>query len=137
MDAIKELNYIPNTVAKSLKTSQSRIIGILAEDVNAFSSGAIIDGICQYCEDHDYAVNLCNLRVNEKVDYTQSSMYTQLEISASFQSSVQKSLNLLTTSRVDGLVILVFIRGMWETFFLILTSPLSIPIPIRRKMIIV
>lgn len=104
LDAIKELNYIPNTVAKSLKTSQSRIIGILAEDVNAFSSGAIIDGICQYCEDHDYAVNLCNLRVNEKVDYTQSSMYTQLEISASFQSSVQKSLNLLTTSRVDGLV---------------------------------
>ena len=72
LDAIKELNYIPNTVAKSLKTSQSRIIGILAEDVNAFSSGAIIDGICQYCEDHDYAVNLCNLRVNEKVDYTQS-----------------------------------------------------------------
>ena len=55
-------------------------------------------------KDHDYAVNLCNLRVNEKVDYTQSSMYTQLEISASFQSSVQKSLNLLTTSRVDGLV---------------------------------
>ena len=36
LDAIKELNYIPNTVAKSLKTSQSRIIGILAEDVNAF-----------------------------------------------------------------------------------------------------
>lgn len=104
MDAIRELNYIPNTAAKTLKTSQSRIVGILAEDVSAFSSGAIIDGICQYCESRDYSVNLCNLRINDKVHFGHSSMYAELEESEAFQKSVQKSVNLFATSQVDGLI---------------------------------
>lgn len=103
-DAIRQLNYIPNTVAKSLKTNQSRIIGILAEDISAFSSGDIIDGICKYCEDRDYAVNLCNLRVNDKVEHEKAFLYGDLEQSESFRHSVGKSLNLLMTSRVDGII---------------------------------
>lgn len=103
-DAIKQLNYIPNTVAKSLKTNQSRIIGILAEDISAFSSGDIIDGICKFCEDHDYAVNLCNLRVNDKVEHEKAFLYKELEESESFRQSVNKSLNLLMTSRVEGII---------------------------------
>lgn len=104
MNAIKELNYIPNTIAKSLKTSQSRIIGILAEDVCAFSSGDIINGICEYCEDHDYIINLCNLRINSKVIHTSAFLYKELEESSSFQKSVENSLNTLMTSRVCGLI---------------------------------
>lgn len=103
-DAIQQLNYIPNTVAKSLKTNQSRIIGILAEDISAFSSGDIIDGICKFCEGHDYAVNLCNLRVNDKVEHEKAFLYKELEESESFRQSVKKSLNLLMTSRVEGII---------------------------------
>ena len=104
LNAIQELQYIPNTAAKALKTNQSHIIGILAEDISAFSSGPIIDGICQYCEEHNYTVNLCNLRVNNKVEHEREFLYSQLETSAAFHNSVQKSLNMLITSRVDGLI---------------------------------
>lgn len=102
--AIQELNYIPNTLAKSLKTSNSRIIGVLAEDVSAFSSGDIIDGICEYCEDHDYMINLCNLRVNRKVQQTSAFLYRELEESSAFQSSVKSNMNTLLTSRICGLI---------------------------------
>ena len=78
INAIHELNYIPNTIAKSLKTSQNRVIGIIAEDIRAFSSGDIIDGLCEFCEKNDYNVNLCNLRVNNRVQHEQAFLYKDL-----------------------------------------------------------
>ncbi len=104
MDAVEKLHYIPNTLAKSLKTSQSRVIGILAEDVSAFSSGDIIDGICDFCEKHDYTINLCNLGVNRKVSDCTTSLYEELEQSAAFRKSVQTSLTNLLTARICGLI---------------------------------
>lgn len=101
-NAIKELNYIPNTLAKNLKTHQSNIIGIISEDIRAFSSGDIIDGICEVCEKRDYSINLCNLRVNAKAGLSFS--YKELEESDSFKWSVQNAVNMLLTSRVCGLI---------------------------------
>lgn len=102
--AVRELNYIPNTIAQSLKTSQNRVIGIIAEDISAFSSGDIIDGLCEHFEKNDYNVNLCNLRVNNKVKHEQDFLYKDLEETADFQNSISKALNLLTASRVSGLI---------------------------------
>ncbi len=102
MDAIRELDYIPNTLAKSLKTNQSKVIGIIAEDVRAFSSGDIIDGICAFFETYDYAINLCNLRVNAKAGLSFS--YKELEQSEDFKRSVKNAINILLTSRVCGLI---------------------------------
>ncbi len=104
MNAVRELNYIPNTIAQSLKTNQNRVIGIIAEDIRAFSSGDIIDGICECLEDQDYNVNLCNLRVNNRMKYAQAFQYKDMEASEAFRSSVSKALNLLTASRVSGLI---------------------------------
>ena len=103
-NAIKELNYMPNTIAKSLKTKQSHIIGVIAEDVGAFMSGKIIDGICDYCENYDYIINLCNLRVNSNVIHTSDFSYKEIEESLSFRKNVENSLNVLMTSRVCGLI---------------------------------
>lgn len=124
LQAIQELNYIPNTLAKSLKTSNSRIIGVLAEDVSAFSSGDIIDGICEYCENHDYTINLCNLRVNRKVNQNTVFMYRELEESASFQNSVKSNINTLLTSRVCGLIYI----GTHPRDVGHILPPLSIPV---------
>ena len=103
-NAIRELNYTPNTIARGLKTSNSRIIGILAEDIGAFFSGDIIDGICEYCELHDYSINLCNLRVDFKVKQSPGFRYTGLEEDESYKKSIQRNLNTLLASRVCGLI---------------------------------
>lgn len=103
-EAIQNLHYVPNTIAKSLKTKQTHILGILAEDISACFSGDIIDGICKYSEDHDYTVKLCNLRVNHKVKHEKAFLYEELEQSVTFRKSVEKSINLLQASQVDGII---------------------------------
>lgn len=103
-EAISELNYIPNIIAKSLKTNSSRVIGILAEDVGGFFSGHIIDGICSYCESHDYSVHLCNLLVHQKVKTDVTYHYREMEESEAFKLSLKNNLNTLLTARVCGLI---------------------------------
>lgn len=62
----KEMDYMPNYVAKNLKTKNTRSIGVIAEDMTIFSIPDIIDGITEYCEEVDYQILLTNLRLCKK-----------------------------------------------------------------------
>lgn len=101
---IDELGYIPNNIAKGLKTSHTNTIGIIAEDISSFSSPAIIDGICDYAEQHNYTINLCNLRIEKKVKSVSTSDYEDLASTESFKSCIRNDLNQLLTSRIGGLI---------------------------------
>lgn len=89
-DAMRELNYIPNFIAKSLKTNQYKSIGVIAEDISSFSTPPIVDAVGGYLEEHDYTVHLCNLRT-----YSHSEYDTTI---------LQSALNTLTASRVSGII---------------------------------
>ena len=102
MAAIKELNYIPNPLAKSLKTNQSRIIGVMAEDVRGFSSPDIIDGVCDFFETENYSISLANLRVNTKAG--REFLYKEVEESDVFKKSINDALSMLLASRICGLI---------------------------------
>lgn len=61
-DAVKELHFVPNEFARSLKTSQSRTIGVLIPDFrNAFST-AVIATMEDILRKRDYAVIACDCR---------------------------------------------------------------------------
>ena len=64
---IQEMNYRPNKIAKSLRTSRTQTIGVIIEDITVFSAPDIIDGIGSYVEDHGYNIILNNLRLHRKV----------------------------------------------------------------------
>ena len=66
MDKIKELNYKPNTVARNLKTKNTRTIGVIVEDMTIFSIPDIVDGITEHCEENSYQILLINLRLFKK-----------------------------------------------------------------------
>lgn len=89
-DALKELNYVPNSMAKSLKTNTYNSIGVIAEEVSSFNTPPIIDAICAYFDLHGYTVTLCNLR-----SYSHSEYDTAL---------LRSSLNLLEASRARGII---------------------------------
>ena len=58
--AIAELGYRPSAVARALKTSQTRILGVIVPNIiNPFFS-ELMRGIEDACERNDYAVFLCN-----------------------------------------------------------------------------
>lgn len=89
-DALKELNYVPNIVARSLKTNTYKSIGIIAEEVTAFSTPPIIDAICAFFDSKDYMVNLCDLRTYSHPEYD--------------TALLQSSLNTLEASRAGGII---------------------------------
>ena len=66
----QSMEYMPSYVAKSLKTKNTRSIGVIAEDMTIFSIPDIIDGITEYCEKINYNILLINLRLYKKYEDT-------------------------------------------------------------------
>lgn len=64
--AVKELGYRPNLVARSLKTKQTRTIGVVVPELtNAFFI-EIVNAIEAHLYDHDYTILVCCTRENKQ-----------------------------------------------------------------------
>jgi DNA-binding LacI/PurR family transcriptional regulator len=60
LDAAKELGYVPNQIARSLRTRQSRLIGLLIGDVENSFYSTIASNVESVAKDAGYHVVLCN-----------------------------------------------------------------------------
>lgn len=64
--AVKKLHYVPNEVARSLKTKHSRVIGVVIPELsNAFIT-SIISSMEDILRKKDYAVIVCDCRSDPK-----------------------------------------------------------------------
>ena len=64
--AVKKLHYVPNEVARSLKTQQTRVIGVIIPELsNAFIT-SIISSMEDILRKQDYAVIVCDCRSDPK-----------------------------------------------------------------------
>ena len=64
--AVKKLHYVPNEVARSLKTQQTRVVGVVIPELsNAFIT-CIISSMEDILRKHDYAVIVCDCRSDPK-----------------------------------------------------------------------
>lgn len=97
MDKAKELNFMPNYVAKNLKMKNTRTIGVVAEDLTIFSIPDIVDGITEYCEEQDYQILLANLRLFKKYKDTFYSSDEHFE-------QVKQELKILLAKQVEGII---------------------------------
>lgn len=84
--AIKELNYAPSALARSLKIKQTRTIGMLiTASTNPFYS-ELVRGVERSCFERGYSLVLCNTEGNEQ--------------------RMNRNLETLMQKRVDGLLLL-------------------------------
>ena len=98
LDVIAKMDYQPNRVAKSLRTKKTNVIGVLSEDILAFSSAHIINGISKYVENTDYQILLYNLRMLD-------SLFNQYHQITHNGDLINKALSLLVNSaNVDAVV---------------------------------
>ena len=58
--AIAELGYFPSAVARALKTSQTRILGVIVPNITNPFFAELVRGIEDVCERNHYSVFLCN-----------------------------------------------------------------------------
>lgn len=94
-EAIKETGYKPNFLASSLRSTKTHTLGIIVEDITAFSSPELIDGIMKVAEEKNYRCILENLRLYNKEIF---------DTGVKYQAAVEKSLNQLLAIKVDGII---------------------------------
>lgn len=60
MAVIEETGYVPNTVARSLVTKKSQIIGVIVPDMSNIFIGELLNGIEEVGKMYGYDILLCN-----------------------------------------------------------------------------
>lgn len=85
LKVIKQLNYTPSAIARSLSTSRTNTIGVIVPDVNNPFFGEVIKGISEIADMHDLNIILCD---------TDESLDKEL-----------KALKLLKEQRIQGILI--------------------------------
>jgi LacI family transcriptional regulator len=85
LDVIKQLNYRPSAIARSLTTNVTHTVGVLVADITNPFSGELVRGIERRLSDYGYNLIVCN--------------------TAEEPEQETRHLNLLLDKRVDGLIV--------------------------------
>lgn len=85
LEVIREFNYIPNAIARSLSTNKTNTIGVILPSLTNPFFGRVIKGITEIADQYDLNIILCD-----------SDESTQKEI---------KSLKMLKEQRIQGLLL--------------------------------
>jgi LacI family transcriptional regulator len=83
--AIEELGFVPNSIARSLKTKKTNTIGVIVNNIIGSTTSQVIRGIYDYCKKQNYNVLIYNTDYIEAVE--------------------RKSIDNLKSSSADGLII--------------------------------
>ena len=97
LQAISQVNYKPNTLAKSLRMGQTHTIGVLVEDIRGLPVAAIVSGISEMLAKGGYKTILHDLHLLEK-------LYNQYEQIGVYRQRINEGLALLQSSNVDGII---------------------------------
>ncbi|WP_424769399.1 LacI family DNA-binding transcriptional regulator [Paenibacillus sp. sgz302251] len=99
LEVIKEMNYQPNLIAKSLKLKKTKTIGVIVEDVTSFNSAEIIDGINEYAENEGFSILLTNMRLLKRLgkaqEYANTGVVKQL---------AEQAFKEILNKQVEGLI---------------------------------
>ncbi len=84
-EVIEEMNYVPNSIARSLKIDKTNTIGVIVFSIDGFYTSKVVRAIDDYCKKHDYNVLIYNTDYDPEIE--------------------KKSINILKMLRVDGIII--------------------------------
>ena len=98
MQAVREMGYQPNSIARGLRSNSTRMIGIIVEDIAQFTTPDIIESIMEYCEEKGYRTLIQNLRLYAR---WQDSWYNR---ESDYYSILEPVLKDLISMKVDGII---------------------------------
>ncbi|MFT3984738.1 MAG: LacI family DNA-binding transcriptional regulator [Lachnospiraceae bacterium] len=97
LNTAKEMGYVPNMMAKNLKQRNTRMIGIITEDLTVFNCADIVDGIHEYLEQKGYTFLLGNLRLYKKYD---NAFYHHER----YHAEVEEEFRIMQSKQVAGVI---------------------------------
>lgn len=98
LEVVKQTGYQPNYFAQGMRKQKTRIIGIIAEDLDVFSTTPIVEAIMADCDDRNYRTILVNLRLYDK---WQDAWYND---EMKLHSVLQPSIKELLSIKVDAII---------------------------------
>lgn len=116
LQAIKETGYRPSYIARSLRASKTKTIGLIIDELSAFSSPALIEGVLNYLESKNYKAIIETLRLYSKWG---NQPYTE-----EYKNVVMASVNEMLSIKVDGIIYIAAHAHDVEYF------PSDLPVPI-------
>lgn len=94
---IEQTGYEPNFMARGLRANKSNTIAIIVEDLCAFHTRYLVEGIMSQCEVLGYRVVIENLRYYEKFP-------TEPKTPAGFKKTLESAINQMIAIRVDAII---------------------------------
>ncbi len=106
--AVKELNYAPNPIARSLKTNKTKTIGVIVRDITGFYSSQAIRGIDDFCKSSEYNVLIYNTDFDAEVEARSLQALSQLRIDGLIVTSTGQNTDLIAEQVGRGLPVVEF-----------------------------
>jgi LacI family transcriptional regulator len=96
-EAIEKVNYVPHSLAKSLRLGKTLTIGVLVEDIRGLPTASVVNGMEEYLETHGFQMILNDLHMLEK-------LYNQYDQIVDYGDYINERVMLLLRSHVDGII---------------------------------
>ncbi len=103
--AIAELGYIPNPIARSLKTNKTYSIGVVIRDITGYFSSRVIRGIDDYCKKHNYNISIYNTDFQFDTERRALQLLKQMQVDGIIIASAGKNNALIAQEAAQGLPI--------------------------------
>lgn len=107
-DTIKALDYVPNPIARSLKSDKSKTIGVIVRDIAGFDSSRILRGIDDLFKQHDYNVFIYNTDFDAQSELRALQSLKAMQVDGILISSSGKNLALISQYIENGLPLVQF-----------------------------
>jgi len=98
LEVVEQTGYQPNYFAQGMRKQKTRIIGIIVEDLDLFSTPPIVEAIMAYCDENNYRTILVNMRLYDK--WQDAWYFDEKKVQSVLQPTIQELLSI----KVDGII---------------------------------
>jgi len=106
--AIKELNYVPNPIARSLKTDKTKTIGVIVRDITGYDTSRVLRGIDDLCKTSQYNVLIYNTDFNAEAEARALQSLKEMRVDGIIISSSGKNVEMITEHIQSNLPLVQF-----------------------------
>lgn len=97
-EVVKQTGYQPNYFAQGMRKQKTRILGIIVEDLELFSTPAMVGSIMEFCDNNNYRTILVNMRLYTRWQDTWFSDEKKI------QTVLEPIIQELISIKVDGIM---------------------------------
>jgi DNA-binding LacI/PurR family transcriptional regulator len=105
LDAARDLGYVPNQIARSLRTKQTRLVGLLIGDVENVFYSVIARNVESATKDAGYHVVLCNSDDDPKIEREYLQLLEGMHVDALIVTPTSKNRRRLARLIQEGIVV--------------------------------